>query len=173
MSAALPDHLLKLGTPLFVLLDSAQEASTPSRLRNAGLAYRSLYDGPEGERLASIAPYLAALPPGAPILPKLLEDMRGQSWGIFLTSKQSLDEVRRHLRRFLQVRLPGDKQVLFRFYDPRILSVLLPTCDEAQLDALFGSVIEHYLMEDEAGRGFASFSRNSAGGLLIGRFPER
>jgi hypothetical protein len=38
--------------------------------------------------------------------------------------------------------------VLFRFYDPRVLRALLPTCTSDQLVELFGPV-QKYIVEDE------------------------
>jgi len=48
--------------------------------------------------------------------------------------------MRRHLRRFLIVRAPDGKRLYFRYYDPRVLSVYLPTCNAAELQYIFGPV---------------------------------
>ena len=56
--------------------------------------------------------------------------------------------MRRHLRHFLEVQLPDGKQVYFRFYDPRVLRVFLPTCTADEINQFFGP-IKQYLMEDE------------------------
>jgi len=72
----------------------------------------------------------------------------GKSWGVYLTSPSDLQEVRRHLRHFLQVKLPSGEQVYFRFYDPRVMRVFLPTCTPEDTTQFFGP-IQNYLVEDE------------------------
>ena len=72
----------------------------------------------------------------------------GQSWGILCVSHADLAELRRHFRRFLQAKLPDGTVVLFRFYDPRVFRVYLPTCGVSQLETWFARV-ETYRVEAE------------------------
>ena len=58
--------------------------------------------------------------------------------------------MRHHLRHFLEVKLPDDTQVYFRFYDPRVLRVFLPTCTPDDTNQFFGPMIQNYLVEDES-----------------------
>ena len=46
------------------------------------------------------------------------------------------------------VKTEDGEELYFRFYDPRVLRIFLPTCDESQIRELFGP-IEYFLMEDE------------------------
>lgn len=48
--------------------------------------------------------------------------------------------MRRHLTTLLEVRSPDRKKLFFRYYDPRVLQVFLPTCDSAQLRQVFGPI---------------------------------
>ena len=65
----------------------------------------------------------------------------GRRWGIFLTSTQPLKDLRRHLRRFLVVEDDRrGEQLYFRFYDPEVLRVFLPTCLPGQAAELFSDV---------------------------------
>jgi Domain of unknown function (DUF4123) len=60
-------------------------------------------------------------------------------WGVVLASSAPSRELRRHLRRFLRVR--SDGRILgFRYYDPRVLQIYLPTCTPAETAAFFGPV---------------------------------
>ena len=61
---------------------------------------------------------------------------------------EPLDALRHHFRQFSMVELPDRKQVYFRFYDPRVLRVFLPTCTAEETKQFFGPV-KHYRMEDE------------------------
>lgn len=40
--------------------------------------------------------------------------------------------------------------MLFRFYDPRVLRLYLPSCTTEELDRVFGSV-ERFILEDGSG----------------------
>ncbi|MCG7851384.1 MAG: DUF4123 domain-containing protein, partial [Methanosarcinaceae archaeon] len=74
----------------------------------------------------------------------------GNHWGIFAITAKEVDlrTVRRHFRRFLMVKDPEGKQIYFRYYDPRVLNVFLPTCNSEELSVVFGPV-SSYIMEDE------------------------
>lgn len=134
--------------PLFALLDAARDPMVLALLLNCKEKYQSLYEGPKADQMMASAPYLAALPPGSDLLARLVQHGWGKSWGVYLTSKQPFDEVRKHLRRFLTVELEGKKdKVLFRFYDPRVLRVYLPTCTPEELAQFLGPV-SLFLMED-------------------------
>ena len=85
----------------------------------------------------------------SPLLEALVKEGWGKSWAVYLSSPSDLQEVRRHLRHFLQVKLPSGEQVYFRFYDPRVMRVFLPTCTPEDTTQFFGP-IQNYLVEDES-----------------------
>ena len=114
--------------PLYAILDAARDIKILALLMQAKEEYQSLYEGVEGAKLAQVAPYLVKLGKDSPLLGSLLLEGWGNSWGVYLTCAGEFQEVRRHLRHFLEVQLPDGKQVYFRFYDPRVLRVFLPTC---------------------------------------------
>ncbi len=100
----------------------------------------SLYKGTADETLASVAPYLFSLYKNSDLSKWYFEHGWGNSWGIILFSKASVKDLHKHLRRFLLVRTEDGKQLYFRFYDPRVLRLFLPTCDSKQLKDFFGPV---------------------------------
>jgi len=61
-------------------------------------------------------------------------------WGIFFQSDSGMQKVRRHFRDLVTV--PGEKgrRLMFRYCDPRVLRVYLPTCLPAKLRQVFGPV---------------------------------
>ena len=134
--------------PLYAVLDAAREPEVLKVLVESKEECRSLYEGAQGAQLAHFAPYLVRLPKESPLLETLVEKGWGNSWGVYLTCASELQEVRQHLRRFLEAQLPEGKQVYFRFYDPRVLRVFLPTCTAYETNQFFGP-IKHYLMEDD------------------------
>jgi len=134
--------------PLYAILDAARDPIVHLRIHECPEQKQSLYEGPEAARLAFVAPYLISLPKRSPFLEQLVREGWGNSWGVYLTSDKSFEEVRKHLRHFLLVQLEGGKHVYFRFYDPRVLGVFLPTCTVEESTRFWGP-IKQYLFEGE------------------------
>ena len=155
--------------PLYALLDAACEPSVLKVLFESKEQYQSLFEGPQGMQLAHFAPYLVQLPKKSPLIQTLVEQGWGKSWGTYLTCPEPLEALRRHFRHFLTVKLPDRKQVYFRFYDPRVLRLFLPTCNAEQIRLIFGP-IQYYIMEDEKPDTLLRFSNKERG---VGRrkFP--
>ena len=135
--------------PLFALLDAAHDPNVLPLVRSLPETHQSLYEGEKGEALASVAPYLVALPKGSKSLETIVQKAWGQSWGIFVSTHLPFPDVRNHFRHFLLVKTEDDQQLYFRFYDPRVLRVFLPTCGPHDASQLFGP-IRSYLMEGES-----------------------
>lgn len=128
------------GTSLYCLLDAARDPRICERIRNSGLEYDCLFTGQLSAELLAASPYLLRIVPSSITFPRLVEQGWGQSWGLFLAAPAGMQEVRRHLRRLLQVRTQDRKRLLFRYYDPRVLRIFLPTCDPSQLTSVFGPI---------------------------------
>ena len=126
---------------LFAVLDASQDIRIPELLRESVEESCSLYRGTEGETLADVAPYLVALPKGSVLLESLVAEGWGRNWGVYLTCPLPFADVRRHLRKFLMVEAEGmPGQLYFRFYDPRVLRVFLPTCPPTQREDFWGRI---------------------------------
>lgn len=145
--------LLAEPAPLFALLDAARDDRILEILRESPEEHRSLYEGAPGDGLAEVAPYLVELPRGSALIERLVREGWGRSWGVWLASRRPLKEVRTHFRRILMVSVDGgERRFYFRFYDPRVLRVFLPTCSARQEEEMFGDrEIEGFLVEGERG----------------------
>jgi hypothetical protein len=132
--------------PLFALLDAARDARVLELLRASKEKYQSLYEGEQGKLLDDYAPYLLSLPPKSDFLETLVSEGWGKSWGLFLTCDKQFAQLRRYLRRFLLVKDESGRELYFRFYDPRVMRVYLPTCTPAETTRMFGP-ISRYLIE--------------------------
>ena len=148
--------------PLYALLDAANEPSVLKVLFESKEEYQSLYEGLQGAQLTHFAPYLVRLPKESPLLETLVQKGWGKNWGVFLTSSQQLQTLRSHFRQFLMVKMPDGKQVYFRYYDPRVLRVYLPTCLPEEVEQFFGPV-KYYLTEDEEPDVLLRFSNKGVG----------
>lgn len=82
----------------------------------------------------------------------------GEHWGIFAVSGADLRTMRTHFREFLRVQDEQGKNLLFRFYDPRVFRVFLPTCNAEEKKRIFGPIL-FYLIENKAKNTFIYFSR--------------
>jgi Domain of unknown function (DUF4123) len=142
--------LRNIGGPLFAVLDATRD---PLRilvmLRSSGEEYQSLYEGMQGKMLEAFAPYLVRLPGDSRLLEALVAQGWGQNWGIFVVSATDFKTLRKHFRTFLMVKSPEGDRLYFRYYDPRVLRVYLPTCNAAETNFVFGPVAA-YLCEGEA-----------------------
>lgn len=139
------------GTGLYAVLDGARDPRIHKLVNASELAWHCLYAGRLPAALLEVAPYLVQVQPDTAFLRTLLVAGWGRAWGIWLISAAPLDELRRHLRRFLQVKDERGRLLLFRYYDPIVLTTFLPTCTAAELAELFGP-IDAFLVESAAGK---------------------
>ncbi len=145
------EELRKQEAPLFAVLDAARDRRALVLLRESVEEFRSLYEGPQGDTLAEVAPYLVSLPKDSRLLETLVWEGWGKSWGIYLTCSRPFLEVRRHLRKFLMVEAENvERRLYFRFYDPRVLDMFLSSCTQEQGQLFFGD-IENLLLETADG----------------------
>lgn len=158
----LQDLLAKDFQPLYALLDAAREPSVLKVILESKEEHQSLYEGPQGAQLAHFAPYLIRVPQESALLDTLVQQAWSKSWGVFVTCDMPLKELRTHFRHFLTVKLPDGSQVYFRYYDPRVLRLFLPTCFPEETTQFFGPV-KHFLMEAEDPKLALHFTRGTKG----------
>ncbi len=135
-------------TTVYAILDGASVPELPQNLTRFSVAAECLFRGELEPDMAQVAPYLAVVPFDHPFTDWLLQEGWGQHWGVFAISRANLRTLRMHLRTFLKVYGPDLKPLYFRYYDPRVLRVYLPTCNDQELQTVFGPVLR-YLLEDE------------------------
>ncbi len=136
---------------LYGLIDAARDERLYDWIA-AEPDHACLFAGELDPELRRAAPHIVRLAPGSDFLARWHADGRGRSWGIQCLSARPLAEVRRHFRHFLQARLPSGQTILFRFYDPRVWRIYLPTCTAEELARWFSGIAEYRAeAEDEAG----------------------
>jgi hypothetical protein len=124
---------------VFAVLDGAAIPDLLPQLQHYQPEYTCLYRGQLDPELAAAVPYLIRLESGSALL-DWLDNGWGNHWGIFAAAKANLRAMRQHFRQLLKVELPEGEIVHFRFYDPRVLRVFLPTCDEEEQQIMFGPI---------------------------------
>ncbi len=131
---------------VYTVLDAARDERVMWRVDAYADQKACLYEGTLTHELISAAPHLLHLFRDDRFCKRLFEEAWGQSWGVFVVADTSFTSLRRHFRKFLVVRGPTGKRMAFRWYDPRILRVYLPTCNREELQMVFGP-IKSFLVE--------------------------
>ncbi len=158
----------KTRLPLYAILDSAKSEDILTFLYQRDERFESLYEGQKAGDWAEVAPYLVNLPLSSDVLPALIEEGWEDNWGIYLASDAGFDSLRTHFRRFLIVDTDEFGQVLFRFYDPRVLRVFMPTFASKERLDIFGPV-DYFLMESKSKDCLSVFRYEKSGKLIEDR----
>ncbi len=144
------------GLSTYAILDGASVEGLLEHLEQDHPEHVCLYRGELAPDLAECAPYLVRIEPDQPFTEWVLGEGWGKHWGIFAVAPADMKAMRKHFRTFLMVKDPDGKQLYFRYYDPRVLRVYLPTCNAAETATLFGP-IRNYACEDEDGAALLQF----------------
>jgi hypothetical protein len=148
------------GEGVYAVLDAARDPLVHAQLVASDVRSACLYEGRIPREIAEVAPYLVKLRRDHGFTEQLLESAWGKSWGVFASSSADFETLRRHFRRFLRVTDEAGRTMIFRWYDPRVLRVYLPTCTERELEMIFGP-LSAYFAEDENPRRLNVYARQS------------
>ena len=135
---------------IWAVFDSARDKKLYQKIAYSGLLYECLFAGYLPAELQRTAPYLVQLEQDDRASRKLLEESWDNSWCVFLDADVGIKTLRKHLRTLLRVQGPSGKYMLFRYYDPRVLRVYLPTCRADELERFYGP-IDRIWMEEGLG----------------------
>jgi hypothetical protein len=141
------------------LLDAARDPAIAKLVKSSG-SHVCLFAGRITPELGAVAPYLVDLSTGTQLVEAWRTNGWANNWGILLRSAAGIEELRRSFRQFLLAKLPDGTSVMFRFYDPRILRVFLPTCNADELRLWFAAV-EIFTMPGQDG-GSVTYSFDGA-----------
>jgi Domain of unknown function (DUF4123) len=142
---------------VYALVDAARSESIYPKIMAAKVESVCLHRGKMAKDLAWVAPYLVRLQREDTFTQWLVDSGWGNNRCVFVRSSATLHELKRHFRAFLTVYDEEGKSYLFRFYDPRVLGVYLPTCNENELKIFYGPVTGYY-MEGEEGEQVVEYS---------------
>lgn len=144
----------------YALVDAARKRSVYSLLCEFPRELCSLLYQDDGE-LAPCAPHLVAIEQQTR---ERVLSLWNQQCVVFVWSRGNLSQVRRHFRKFLLVKVDG-RQLYFRFYDPRVLRVFLPSCTQAERTEFYGE-LRAFMVEASDGASASLFESDGAGGLV-------
>jgi hypothetical protein len=128
---------------VYALLDGARDEAIAPAIGQSNLRFECLYAGSLSRALQSAAPYLVHLAPDSGFFSRMVHAGWGHSWGIFAMARPEVTfkALRKHFRTLLRVQDEHQNILLFRFYDPRVLRVYMPTCEPAEIVQMLGPTL--------------------------------
>ena len=164
VTALWPDGDSTARPQVFAVVDGARDARIMPMLRATGLEHACLFAGTLAPALQAAAPWLVRLSPRATLTRELLEAGWHDHWFVLarVRADVTLPQLQRHLRTLLRVRDERGRVLMFRFYDPRVLRMYLPTCTASEADAVFGPIAELLCAATDP-RALAAFCRSRTG----------
>ncbi|MCW8090317.1 DUF4123 domain-containing protein [Alteromonas sp. ASW11-130] len=108
-----------------------------------------LWSGDLEPDIEEVAPYMVKLEKGADITEWLIKEGWGNHWNIFVSSILNPKEFRKQIRKLQLARSPEGKTLFFRFYDPRVLEIFLPSSDAQQRVDVFMKIERFYFPSSE------------------------
>ncbi len=147
------------GAKVYAIIDAASCPDLEAKFKEHGPEHECLFAGKLKQDVAQAAPYVALLEPKSDFTQWVISEGWGQHWGIFAAAPMELKFMHRQLRKYLMVRNPENTPVYFRYYDPRVFRVYLPTCTAQEADHIYGQTLW--------------FAMETADGIGLLRFPLR
>lgn len=113
--------------PLFTyaVLDGARVPGLPEVIETSDLDHACLFQGAAAEEMRDVAPWIVRLEENHSLTRGLFTkgDASWNMWdaepGIFLRTERSLNDMRRHLRKFTRVQDEDGRWLYWRFWEPK------------------------------------------------------
>ena len=155
-----PDGDSLAGSQVHMLLDGARDPAIAPLLRFGKLEYSCLFSGPLTDSLRAAAPYIVHLAARSDQTHEILRRAWNQHWGVLTVARAdvTITQQRLHFKKLLRVQDEDGQWLAFRFYDPRVLRVFLPTCTADETARLFGPV-DRLLMPTAQADAWLDFER--------------
>ena len=146
---------------LYAVVDGAQAFDLAFAARLMGHDLYTVFSGSLGRTVAQVGPCLVVLHEPSAFLAKWVDSM-GRHAGVLLEGPPDLELLHAHLRSIFVATDESGQEYFFRFYNPRVFRVFLPTCREDELREFFGPV-SRWIVETEDGSGLATYALTDAG----------
>jgi len=127
------------GGTLFAMVDACDSPTVYPRVKKLGdLRAVCAYPPKLSVDRCETAPYLVRV--DASVFEWIVAELWQEPWGFFAAAATGLHELRDHFRQFTHAAVPGSGRVLFRYYDPRVLTAYLESSNRSELMSFFGPV---------------------------------
>lgn len=133
---------------VYSVIDGASAPVLLGRLAEYEPKHTCLFRGELSIEMAEVAPYMVQLEAGDDFTNWLLEYAIEYPCCIFAHTDKDFLTLRKHFRGFLRVESPEGETLHFRYYDPRVLGIYLPNCEEEENEVIYADVINKFLIAD-------------------------
>jgi hypothetical protein len=149
---------------VYAILDGARDKQIEKITRLGSLKSSCLYEGQLTFKMTQAAPYLVRLEKDHPQTLEIIRKGWGNSWGIFAITYQGATHIniRHNCRKIARVKGPNGKNLVFRYYDPRVLRTYITQCDINDAEKVFGPISE-FIVEGEQTNTMHRFKRVESG----------
>lgn len=133
----------------FVILDAARMDGLIFKAKELNERHSCLYEGDSEKFLGTVAPWMFKLDRDSEFSDWILKEDLHKNWGMVIIKSIDGKALYNHLRKFLIINTDQEKELYFRFYEPKVLQAFLPTCDAEHLHEFFGPIISFIVESDE------------------------
>ena len=96
-----------------------------------------LWSGALEPDIQEVAPYMVLLDRNSTFTDWLIKQGWDNNWNIFVTSELDFKAFRKQIRKLLLVKSPEGQNMVFRFYDPRVMGVFKTVWNQEQKNEIF------------------------------------
>ena len=149
---------------LYAIVDAAQDKKLHD-LVFAALFPNCLFLTDTFSPVGRAAPYMVPVAHAERLMNEWRARGRGRNWGLFVRADIPIPRLLQRLRILNLATLPDGSTALFRWWDPRVLRVFLPTCSGEDLAPWFDGV-EEWVCEEAGGEEVRVYRREAGSGRL-------
>lgn len=158
---------------VYAVIDGALLPGLLAKLEEHEPKNTCLFRGELPFDLAEAAPYLVKLEKDKKFTKWLVNESVEEPCCIYAQTTIADDfiQLRKHFRSFLRVKSEEGKNLLFRYYDPRVMTTYLPTCTPEDNEIIFDG-IETYLIFNDEDKRFKTFKEPNPEEIVNTPEPE-
>lgn len=139
-SKTLHEQLFNTEHNVYTVIDGASVPALLAKLEEYEPESTCLFRGELTFDLAEAAPYLVKLEEDNLFSEWIVQESIDTPCCVYAYSEDDFFTLRKHFRSLLKVESPEGKILHFRYYDPRVMEVYLPTCTVKDNDVIFNKV---------------------------------
>jgi hypothetical protein len=137
-------------SPTYFLFDASRAGGDNLlKAKELNVSFISLYTGRPENDLETVVPYLFSFSLNDYFSDFIDKEGWGNAWGLWVKADIALEKMQEHFAKFLITKNEDDEELYFRFYDPRVLRIFLPTCEKNQIVEFFGPV-DYFIVEGDS-----------------------
>jgi len=144
---------------VYTILDTAINELIYKKLIDTPIQKQCLFNSTLEYYMPEVAPYIVLLEVDNIFSNWLLDNCRGNNWGIFLISKSDIKTLAEHYSNMTIVSHEDGNEYFFRYYDPRVLRLYLPTCTNNEFKQFKGPS-DYIFFDDKDGLDWEIWPRN-------------